>query len=302
MQGMCRQRSALATQLWLLLSCCGQMMVLKGISANSSSSQIEEDSWSRRAQCYCRRGWWLSGAVTNTQVKGPAGGRGAAHLRHLWGPSGAGPCVGSALRHGQEPWEPRPCQGSRAAAEGEQLLLRAPALPSGSASLGCKRVLLRRVLGVEGMLGLACHGGFGRPLPAAKRRPVVCACPCTGGEPALPPEQHRGRGQRHVPALHQPRHRVPVRGGHPGQETPAPHRARPQAHVQGEPTPCPPLVVCTCFSAALWPVGGNGECGGFCSSRHVSEGAVSVLCLCFVAVFELSAVWGWAWTLGQKDG
>lgn len=37
-QCMCRQRSALATQLWLLLSCCGQMMVLKGISANSFSS------------------------------------------------------------------------------------------------------------------------------------------------------------------------------------------------------------------------------------------------------------------------
>jgi len=55
-----------------------------------------------------------------------------------------------------------------------------------------------------------------------------------GRESALPTEQHRCSGQRHVLAFRQPGHRVSVRGRHLGQEAPAQDRTGSQAHVQGE--------------------------------------------------------------------
>ena len=51
----------------------------------------------------------------------------------------------------------------------------------------------------------------------------------------VPPEsaeQHRRRGHRHVPAVHQPRHRVPLRDGHRRKAATAEHQARLDAHVQ----------------------------------------------------------------------
>jgi len=45
-------------------------------------------------------------------------------------------------------------------------------------------------------------------------------------------EQHRRRRHRHVLAVHQPRHRLPVRDGHRGEAAAAEHQARVNAHVQ----------------------------------------------------------------------
>lgn len=164
-QCMCRQRSALATQLWLLLSCCGQMMVLKGISANSSSSQIENCSWSCTAPVLLleRLLAQLLCSYKHTD-KGPSSwkafpvlGEGSAYC---CGTPGAGPCVGSALRQGQEFWEPCPCQGSCAAAEGEPAAVGEPhSFPSCSDSLGCKSPTpMCWAWSVwKECLGLACH-------------------------------------------------------------------------------------------------------------------------------------------------
>lgn len=56
----------------------------------------------------------------------------------------------------------------------------------------------------------------------------------TGGESAVPTEQHWCGGQRHVPALRQPSYCISLWGRHLGQEAPAQDRKGSQTHVQGK--------------------------------------------------------------------
>lgn len=56
----------------------------------------------------------------------------------------------------------------------------------------------------------------------------------TGGESAVPTEQHRCGGQRHVSALRQPCYSVSLWGRDLGQEAPAQDRTGSQTHVQGK--------------------------------------------------------------------
>lgn len=56
----------------------------------------------------------------------------------------------------------------------------------------------------------------------------------TGGESAVPTEQHWCGGQRHVPALRQPSYCISLWGRHLGQEAPAQDRKGSQTYVQGK--------------------------------------------------------------------
>lgn len=63
---------------------------------------------------------------------------------------------------------------------------------------------------------------------------VPSILPHAGGESAVPTEQHRGGGQRHVPALCQPSHCISLWGRHLGEEAVAPDRTWSKTHVQGK--------------------------------------------------------------------
>ena len=53
--------------------------------------------------------------------------------------------------------------------------------------------------------------------------------------PPVHPEQHRRRGHRALPSVHQPGDRVPLRDGHRGEAASGAHQARAHAHVEDSP-------------------------------------------------------------------